>query len=841
VAVTGKTPDITSDTTADDITVLRGNSGGGTGQSPLTPRILKQRFILDEKLGSGGMGTVYRAKDLRKVEAQDRQPYVAIKVLNNDFRTHPDAFIALQREASKSQGIAHGNIVSIFDFDKDGDVPYMTMELLQGQELATLLKEYPNGLPDAILWPAVRGMCAGLRRAHEGGITHSDFKPGNVFITKDGVAKILDFGIARAVRVQNYDGDDTVFDPSKLAALTPAFASREMLLGEVPEPADDIYSLAVVIYLMLTGKHPYDRVRADDALRQGLKPERVKRLTRRQWRMLSRALELERTNRPTNMAEVIDGLLRPSALRRWWVVGAAVATAAAAIALWLGTPAIDRSIVARDTLLDAQVARIGALLDEHDFDSAWQRRLDAEMDSLAKVDSTGAERANARTRVLEALQQRIDSASDFDSAWTLLAIADAEAGGVYETGHASLERREATRLRELTRADRFEEAGAERVEADLARFAKAFPGSVDRAELELDLGEAYLGSIARAIAAADVTRAEEMIKRAEPRVFDPDAFNGFNDKLAVQRKSLARSQAQAARRSDVANVKSELATLTRTDCQRVDAGVVGRQAVALKARFPKDAGTIDGAITDWLARCVVEVGQVDLDRATSMRQQAILAFGATPKLANLKLDPCGVRYLVDNGNAVGRSGFCADDLGGGLIGPRLIVVADGEHRFAIGKYEVSEADLEPFCAQTHRCVEIASGTRPATEIGVDLANAYAEWLSQRSGRHYRLPTRAEWERVARAGTPDPNRNCEVHVAGVSRGRETVPVTSGKQNDLGAVNLFGNVAEWAMDGDNTVVMGGSFADPIAACGIRAVRSKAGAGNPSTGLRLVREVP
>jgi serine/threonine protein kinase len=89
--------DIASDGTADDVTVLRGNSGAGSGTPAETPRILKQRFILDEKLGSGGMGTVYRAKDLRKVEAQDRQPYVAIKVLNNDFRAHPDAFIALQR------------------------------------------------------------------------------------------------------------------------------------------------------------------------------------------------------------------------------------------------------------------------------------------------------------------------------------------------------------------------------------------------------------------------------------------------------------------------------------------------------------------------------------------------------------------------------------------------------------------------------------------------------------------------------------------------------------------------------------------------------------------------
>ena len=78
-----------------------------------TPRILKRRFVLEELIGSGGMGSVYRAKDLRKVEARDNRPFIAVKVLNNDFRQHPEAFVALEREASKSQGLRHSNIVSI--------------------------------------------------------------------------------------------------------------------------------------------------------------------------------------------------------------------------------------------------------------------------------------------------------------------------------------------------------------------------------------------------------------------------------------------------------------------------------------------------------------------------------------------------------------------------------------------------------------------------------------------------------------------------------------------------------------------------------------------------------
>jgi serine/threonine protein kinase len=838
--MTDRRADITSDTTADDITVLRGNSGSGSSTAD-TPRILKQRFILDEKLGSGGMGTVYRAKDLRKVEAQDRQPYVAIKVLNNDFRAHPDAFIALQREASKSQGIAHPNIVSIFDFDKDGDVPYMTMELLQGQELSSLLKEYPSGLPDAVIWPLVEGMCAGLKRAHEGGITHSDFKPGNVFVMRDGSAKILDFGIARAVRVHHYDGDDTVFDPSKLAALTPAFASREMLLGEVPEPSDDIYSLAVVIYLMLTGRHPYDRVRADEAAKQGLRPERVKRLTRRQWRTLSSALELERSKRPRSMDDVIAGLLRPSAARPWWIVGAAVTIAVGTVALWLGTSAVDRSTVARDTLIDAQLARIDRLLNDNEFDERWRHRLDEEVKALDALDATGDARGKARARVLDTLDRRIRAESDIDKSFALLHYADVQAGGRFDAGYATLEHREAESLRALTRSDRIDREWLDAVEARLRRFEQAFPHSTERAELELELGETYLAAIGRLLQAGDAARAEEMLTRAQPRVFDPDAFNGFEKKFDALHKSLARAQAEAARKSDAASVKAKLATLTKVDCQRADAAALGRQAATLKQRYPKDAASIASTLTDWIAQCVAEVGQLDQDRAMSLRQQALVAFGPVPRLTNLKLDPCAMRSLIGNGAADGHNGFCVDTLDGASSGPRLVVVGDAAQRFAIGRYEVSEADLAPFCAQTGRCNAAPDSDRAATGVGLELAAAYLDWLSQRSGQRYRLPTRAEWELAARAGQPDPDRNCQARVAGVSRGGQPRPATSGAQNELGLVNVFGNVREWVMDGELPLAMGGSFADPISACDIGAARRVSGAGDRSTGMRVVREVP
>jgi len=239
-----------------DRTQLRGGQGGGgEAQVDLAPRVLKSRFVLDEPLGAGGMGMVYRAKDLRKVEAQDRNPFLAIKVLNSDFREHPDAFIALQRESAKSQSLSHPNIVSIFDFDKDGDVPFMTMELLQGEELATMLKRYPEGLPRTLAWALLDGFLSALQHAHGEGLIHADLKPSNVFVTASGQAKVLDFGLARAVQANMSQGvlhtrrdiHDQVFDPAALGALTPAFASLAMLEGAKPGPADDVFAAALVV------------------------------------------------------------------------------------------------------------------------------------------------------------------------------------------------------------------------------------------------------------------------------------------------------------------------------------------------------------------------------------------------------------------------------------------------------------------------------------------------------------------------------------------------------------------------------------------------------------------
>ena len=275
--------------------------------------VLRGRFQLEAVLGGGGMGKVYRGVDLIKKEARDRNPYVAVKVLNEKFSVRADAFIALQREASRQQRLAHPNIAIVYDFDRAGSVMYMTMELLEGRPLDMYFKEdvIPRGgLPLDEAMGLIEGMAAALGYAHKQGMIHGDFKPGNCFVSDEGHLKVLDFGIARVIQTPGQsDTLDTLFDGSHLGAMTPAYASPEMLEGSAgADPRDDIYGLACVVYQLLGGVHPMAQLPADKAKALAYEPKPIEHLTRRQNDALRRGLAFERESRIASAEEFVESL-----------------------------------------------------------------------------------------------------------------------------------------------------------------------------------------------------------------------------------------------------------------------------------------------------------------------------------------------------------------------------------------------------------------------------------------------------------------------------------------------------------------------------------------------------
>lgn len=296
------------------------SSAAGRSELPDVGELVKDRFELIEELGRGGMGAVFRARDLRKVEALDPDPYVAIKFISGGLIGFERAFIALQREAKNAQALNHPNIVKVFDFDRDGSRVFLTMEVVDGEPLNKRLRALPERpLSTKERHHLVRGMLAGMSYAHQRELSHADLKPSNMMIDANGDLRILDFGIARR---REYD---TVFDADDLFALTVDYASVEMLAQKRPVPADDVYALGCIVHALHTGRHPFEHQRADEALKSGLKPQRPPTTTRVQWQALRKALAFRRDERFVDAEQ----FLRAYEGRDWRKIGGVAGIAAA--------------------------------------------------------------------------------------------------------------------------------------------------------------------------------------------------------------------------------------------------------------------------------------------------------------------------------------------------------------------------------------------------------------------------------------------------------------------------------------------------------------------------------
>lgn len=281
---------------------------------------IKQRFILDKLLGEGGMGAVYRALDMRKHEAGDPQPYVAIKILGDSFKRHPRAVITLQREAKKTQQLAHPNIVTVYDFDRDDDLIYLTMEELKGESLSDFLqsKEKLSALSFKDKSKLILQIAQALSYAHAKGLVHSDLKPANIFLTDDGTIKVLDFGIARAANQETYQDN---FDAGELGAITFNYASLEMLNYEPPHPSDDVYALGIIACQILGGSHPYQGKDANIALEKKIHPVLPALSNILLRRLLMRSVALQRRDRVPDAKSFLNGFYSAIKAPRRMLIG----------------------------------------------------------------------------------------------------------------------------------------------------------------------------------------------------------------------------------------------------------------------------------------------------------------------------------------------------------------------------------------------------------------------------------------------------------------------------------------------------------------------------------------
>ncbi len=313
------------------VQVVHSSIGAIEHQSLAAGSLIKDRFSLVEEIGYGGMGVVYTARDMRKEEAGDNDSLLAIKLLSEDFKKHPLALRMLQQESKKSQQLAHPNIVNVYDFDRDQNTVFMTMELLKGRPLREYLEEiWGSTTPFKELEPIIAGIVGGLDYAHQQGIVHSDLKPANIYLTEDEGVKLLDFGIARAVmnsertKLTSNEKSDVANPTDGLVVLTPSYASPEMFDEMPPDQRDDIFALACITYQLLAGRHPYYNRPSNKAKEEGLVPSRIEGLSDRQWKGLLHGLSLDRETR-TPTAKQFLAEISPKRQEPWRLAAMSIA------------------------------------------------------------------------------------------------------------------------------------------------------------------------------------------------------------------------------------------------------------------------------------------------------------------------------------------------------------------------------------------------------------------------------------------------------------------------------------------------------------------------------------
>lgn len=263
-------------------------------------RVLAGRYVLRDVLGTGGMATVWRARD--EVLSRD----VAVKVLNQQFAADPGFAARFEREARHAAGLSHPRLVTVFDCGVDGSTPFIVMELVAGQTLRQVL-DRAGTLP---LGEAVRiaaAVCEALEVAHAAGLVHRDIKPANIVLAGSEV-KVLDFGIARV------DGGTGATGTAVILG-TAAYLSPEQASGRPAGPQADLYALGCVLFEMLTGAPPfsaespvglaYRHVHDDPGPPSALRPDLPARLDH----IIGRLLAKEPANRPASAAAARAGLL----------------------------------------------------------------------------------------------------------------------------------------------------------------------------------------------------------------------------------------------------------------------------------------------------------------------------------------------------------------------------------------------------------------------------------------------------------------------------------------------------------------------------------------------------
>ena len=271
--------------------------------------ILRDRFVLRERVADGFLGTVFKAQDRHLANVEGGATWVAVKIIQPQVAQNVEALKILQQEAAKSRCLVHDNIVRFIDLDREDEILFTVANWIDGKTLSSVLAERGGesfSVEESL--ELLRPLAGALDYAHRCGVVHGDVKPDTVMITPDGAPMLFDFGLARLRHLYNRPGK------SAQGTGSTSYSSMQILTGESPDVRDDVFSLACLFYRLLAGHRVFGPRNAARAAEEGMQAERPPGLSTRQWEALSKALAFARVSRPAGISEFmasIDNEARP--------------------------------------------------------------------------------------------------------------------------------------------------------------------------------------------------------------------------------------------------------------------------------------------------------------------------------------------------------------------------------------------------------------------------------------------------------------------------------------------------------------------------------------------------
>jgi eukaryotic-like serine/threonine-protein kinase len=222
-----------------------------TGTPIAAGTVLGMRYEILQLLGQGGMGAVYKARD------RELDRFLALKVIRPELAVNPEILHRFKQELILARQVTHTNVIRIFDLGEADGIKFITMELIDGQDLKNVLTHGKLSTEESVR--VMEQVCLALEAAHRVGVVHRDLKPQNIMLDKSGRVSVMDFGLARSTQM---DG----MTQTGILLGTPEYMSPEQVMGKHVDARSDLFTLGVIFYQLLTGDMPYKAESAQEAM-----------------------------------------------------------------------------------------------------------------------------------------------------------------------------------------------------------------------------------------------------------------------------------------------------------------------------------------------------------------------------------------------------------------------------------------------------------------------------------------------------------------------------------------------------------------------------------------------